>query len=151
MAEEINPMSARRSPVHSGESLVVLGNTMTLKALGEDTGGAYEIFETRTPPQGGVPLHVHSRQDETTYVLQGEFRFQVGEEVMASPGMLVCLPRNVGHSFRNVGADRGRVLFTISPPTLLPMFEELSRLPATEPPDRGKIAAICRRYGIEFL
>jgi quercetin dioxygenase-like cupin family protein len=145
-------MDTKRSPIRNDESLVVLGNTMILKALAEDTGGAYEMFETHTPPQGGVPLHVHTREDETVYVLQGEFQFQVGTEmVQASAGMLVCLPRQVCHSFRNVGSDQGKVLFTISPPTLLRMFEELSRLPATEPPDIGKVMAICRQYGIEFV
>jgi quercetin dioxygenase-like cupin family protein len=150
--QENRSMNSQPASRHEGEALAVLGNTLVPKATGEVTRGAYEMFETVTPPGAGVPPHRHSREDETAYVVEGEFQVQVGDRILrATPGMLVCLPRNVPHSFRSVGAGPGKILFTISPPNLSGMFEELSRLPAATPPDMGKVTAICRKYGVEFV
>jgi quercetin dioxygenase-like cupin family protein len=135
-----------------GESLNVLGNTVVVLARADDTANALEIIETIAPPNCGVPPHVHSREDETAYVLEGRFEVRVGERVIqADTGTFVCLPRNVPHGFKNVGDATGRVLFTIAPGGLCNMFVELSQLPAGAPPDMSQVAAICGRYGVRFL
>ncbi|HZU34567.1 MAG TPA: cupin domain-containing protein [Gemmataceae bacterium] len=133
------------------ETLNVLGNQVFSKLVAADTGGVHEIIETSSPPRSGVPPHVHSHEDETAYVLEGDFEFRVGEQrIRASGGTFLCLPRGAPHGFTNMGTTVGRVLFTISPAHLCPMFEELSRLPAG-PPDLAQVQAICQRYGIRFL
>ena len=74
-----------------------------------DTGGQYSVFETITRPGMGTPLHVHHREEETFYVLKGEYEFHVGAEtIRATPGTLLIGPRDVPHWFRNVGTDSGQ-------------------------------------------
>jgi quercetin dioxygenase-like cupin family protein len=135
-----------------GDAVNVLGNTVLFRAVANDTADALEIIESVSPPNGGVPPHVHSREDETAYVLEGRFEIRVEERlIQADSGTFVCLPRNVPHGFKNVGDAPGRVLFTIAPAGLCKMFTELSQLPAASPPEMRQVAAICDRYGVRFL
>jgi len=48
-----------------------MGATMSYKATADDTGGAYSLAIETTPPHGGLPLHVHHREDEAMYILEG--------------------------------------------------------------------------------
>ena len=67
----------------------VLGHTYYQKALCESCF----CFETLDPPDTFVPLHIHPKQDEFIYMLEGTFDLQLGEErVQASAGDLVRMP-----------------------------------------------------------
>ena len=61
-----------------GRMLWVVGELLPLKLVGSDTDGAFALLEEVTPPQGGPPPHMHTREDETFYVLEGELEFVVG-------------------------------------------------------------------------
>jgi mannose-6-phosphate isomerase-like protein (cupin superfamily) len=87
-------MSSTMSSVGSGQDTFWWnGGLMEIKARAEDTGGALGVMEGRFPYEGyGTPLHVHSREDEAMYVLEGQIRFRVGdEEFVAGPGTAVRL------------------------------------------------------------
>ena len=58
----------------------VVGDVYRFLATGEDTDGKYALWEAVVPPGGGPPPHVHSREEEGFYVLEGEITFQVAEE-----------------------------------------------------------------------
>ena len=60
-----------------GTVLEVLGELITIKAAGQDTGGAYTVIQEASPPQGGPPLHLHHWEDEAFYVLEGEYEIQM--------------------------------------------------------------------------
>ena len=66
-------MEARNSgtylPPGEGKSVWLVGDLITVKLEGEDTGGAYSLVEETTPPEGGRPPHIHHNADETLYVL----------------------------------------------------------------------------------
>jgi mannose-6-phosphate isomerase-like protein (cupin superfamily) len=53
-----------------GRSVWVVGDRYTVKAAGEDTGGAFALVEALVPPGGGPPPHIHHREDEAFYVLE---------------------------------------------------------------------------------
>jgi quercetin dioxygenase-like cupin family protein len=134
-----------------GRTLNVLGNELVLKVTGGQTGGAFELYTQTNPPGAGVPPHVHTREDETFYVVSGRVRFFVGDTwTEVGPGTTLWAPRDVAHGYQVVGQEPGVLLFTVSPPNLEPMFAELSALPPG-PPDFSKIAEICGRYGISFV
>ena len=87
-----------------GRSAWVVGDLYTVKAGGEDTGGAFALIEVLVPPQSGPPPHVHRREDEAFYVLEGEFEVHVdGNDLTAGPGSWVTLARGSLHHFKNVG------------------------------------------------
>ena len=53
-----------------------------VRASGEDTAGAFAVVEETVGPGGGGPLHVHRDADELIYVLEGEFRFRLGDRLI---------------------------------------------------------------------
>ena len=118
----------------------------------EETGGAFSLVEHPIPPRGLVaPLHRHSREDEYSYVLEGEMGAQLGDEVVhASAGDFVFKPREQWHTFWNAGDAPCRILEIIVPGGVEHFFDELGAVverPDFEPP---MLAAIGERYGLQF-
>ena len=121
-----------------------------LKASAETTGGALSVFEENQPVD--TPLHVHEREDELFYVLEGEHVFQVGErEHSAGPGDLVFAPRGIPHSQRRVVPREGRTLVLTSPGGLEGFFRELAEADAAGTLGPDAYARASERYGITWL
>ena len=143
---------AKIVPTGEGRKLSVVGDTITIKLRGADTGGAYSVIEELTPPQGGPPLHVHRREDETFFVLEGEFEFSIGARaVRASPGTTLFGPRGIPHTFKNVGGKNARILVVISPPGFEKFFEEVHELSQQGPPGPDRLLPLARKYELEIL
>ena len=103
-------------PMGEGKRLNVLAETINCKVSSAETNGAYSVVEEVTPPQGGPPLHVHQREDEMFYVLEGECKVQCGDQTFnANKGSLAILPRNMPHGFQNVGPKASTILVIITP------------------------------------
>ncbi len=127
---------------------------------GKETGGAYELFLFGAPSGHAAPPHLHSREDEAFYILEGEFEVTVdGKAHKASPGAYVHLPRGIAHSFRNAGKKPGRLLAWVFPATLEGFFGALSRplpegsdqaLPVSES-DVAKLMKIAPQYGLTIF
>lgn len=99
-----------------GERLNVVGDIVTIKATGEATGGAFSLLEVETPPGGGAPMHVHSREDEAFYVLEGAYELLMeGKRVALSPGSFAFVPRGTTATYRNAGNSWGRLLILCTP------------------------------------
>src|SRR3954452_15581206 len=82
-----------------GERIWIVGDTMTLKATAESTGGGVLLFEYLTAPGGGPPPHIHTREDEFWCVLDGTFEIRIGGEVHAlGPGGFASAPRGTIHN-----------------------------------------------------
>jgi quercetin dioxygenase-like cupin family protein len=134
------------------------GSVMEIKARAEGTGGALSVLEGRFFEKGyGPPLHVHSREDEAMYVLEGQIRFRVGDdEFVAGPGTWVWQTRGVPHTFK-VESDGARALVIFTPGGLERMFEEggVPAAESSEPPqqeyDVEAAAALAKRYGFEVV
>src|SRR5438874_5007855 len=85
-----------------GRTVAVVGDVYRFLATGADTNGTYALWEAIVPPGGGPPPHVHSREVEGFYVLEGEIMFTVGSErVVATAGIFANIPIGMPHSFRN--------------------------------------------------
>ena len=156
--EERQHSIAHRRP-GEGRSLWVLDELVTYKVTGEQTGGAYSLFEVTSPPGGGSPPHVHHRGDESFYVLEGEFEFLLGDSATRmKAGSLVHVPRGNLHAHKNVGEGPARMLVGHTPGRAHErFFEEVGRavtnrpsLPAVEAtPSMEEIVALAAEYGIE--
>lgn len=101
----------------------VNANVLRVKVSGKDTNGALAIFEqTSLSPGRGTPLHVHPAQDEVFHVLDGEYRFQVGDDKYTlRTGDGIFLPRQVPHSWIQL-SEQGRMLVTLQPAGKLEEF-----------------------------
>ena len=156
---EIRRDVAHFAPGESSRSLWVFGELVMYKTKSEQTGGAYSLFEVVTQPEGGPPPHVQHREDESLYVLEGEYEFLVeGRTLRAGTGSLLYVPRGNLHAHRNVGEGVGRMLVSQTPGGLHErFFEEIGEerrdrfAPqlSENPPDTEKIVRIAAEYGIE--
>jgi mannose-6-phosphate isomerase-like protein (cupin superfamily) len=142
-----------------GERIWIVGDTMTLKATSESTGGGLMLLENMTAPGGGPPPHVHTREDEFWFVLEGTFEIRIGDAVHElGPGGFAYAPRGTVHNFRNTAPRPGRVLVGFTPGGMEGFFREAGR-PATDdgpapPVDDDEIArtlAAGTRYGVENI
>jgi mannose-6-phosphate isomerase-like protein (cupin superfamily) len=136
-----------------GKSISPIGGDWSYyKALGTQTGGTFALMEQTVPPGRGPRRHVHHREEESFYILEGEFGFEVGDDhFLARPGTFVLGPRDIPHRFWNAGTRDGKFLLIISPAGLEPFFEELSRLIVEAPNDHARQAELAGRFGIEFV
>jgi quercetin dioxygenase-like cupin family protein len=121
------------------------------KVRSEATGGAYSILELTLAPGSGAPEHVHQREDEIFYVVEGECEIQAGGQTwVAGAGSVVVLPKGVPHAFRNTGLSLTRILITAVPGGLEKFFEEASQISASDPDAKARFDDIARRYQIDF-
>ena len=135
-----------------GKKLNVLGHSVTVKLSKKETDGRHYVFEVVTPPGLGIPPHVHDREDELIYVLEGEFGIMLGDEQFkANAGDEIFFPRHIPHAFQNVGSKAGRTLWTVVPGgNFEEFFEKLGALPPGEP-DLKVVAQIFAAYGMQIL
>jgi quercetin dioxygenase-like cupin family protein len=113
------------------------------KASGASTNGSLTLIESRTT--GGAPLHIHTREDEYFYVLEGTLTVRLGDDRFeAGPRSFVFLPRNIPHEWDVVGDEATLLMMTI--PAGLDTF--LDEFHAASGEDRKQVAA---KYGITFL
>ena len=144
------PIRATTVPPGAAKSVDVFGVRVDIGLRGEDTGGAYALYQVCCGPGIGSPPHVHTLDDEAFLVLEGEFEFLRGEQVFrAGPGTFVALPRHLPHCFKNVGQGPGRLLGIATPAGHERFFEEASRL--AFPPDPEQALAVCQKHGIELV
>lgn len=98
------------------ETVWFLQNRMTIKATAQETGGAYGLVESWIAPNASPPLHVHRREDEAFFIVEGVVRFRVGDdEIVAGPGSYVFAPRDIPHSFIVESDTPAHVLTLLSP------------------------------------
>ena len=142
-----------------GRTLAVLGDVYHFLSTGEDTNGKYALWEAIVPPGGGPPPHVHSREEEGFYILEGEITFQVGDErILAKAGTFANMPVGTPHSFKNESSHPAKMLIWVAPAGLEKMFFEsgVSLHPgatSASPPTKAeidKLLEIAPRYGIEI-
>jgi quercetin dioxygenase-like cupin family protein len=137
--------AAHASLAGNGERIWIVGDTLTFKATADTTGGALTLIECEAAPGGGPPPHVHEREDESFYVLDGEFEILLGDELLqAGPGDFAFVPRGTLHRFANVGDTAGRILILFTPGGLETFFRAAGT-PATDdgpapPLDAAEIA-----------
>lgn len=141
-----------------GEALWFLANRMTVKATAAATGGAFGLLETVIAPGFSPPLHVHHKEDESFYVLEGELTMKCGERTFrAAAGAFVFLPRDVPHSFVVEGNAPARMLTLLTPGGGEGVFIDAGRpaehsgMPPAAPPDIEKLKRVSGQYGAEIV
>jgi quercetin dioxygenase-like cupin family protein len=142
-----------------GEALWFLGMLATIKSSTQTTDGAVAVMEQLAPQGSGSPLHVHSREDEWFYVIEGELTFWVGGVTSVAPaGSFVFGPKGIPHTF-TVSSERARFLLVVEPAGfeafVRSLGEPAQRLeipPApTSPPDLHAMTALAAEHGVEIL
>ncbi len=143
-----------------GPAFSAVGDVYRILATGEQTGGAYALSEARVLPGGGPPPHIHHREDEAFFVLEGEITFLLGDrKVVAKPGTFIQGPRGVPHAFKNESNAPARMLILVTPPGFEKFLAEFAQpiasfesppTPVT-PTDIERLLAVAPKHGIEIL
>src|SRR5262245_47255130 len=117
---------------------------------GDETDGDFSLVEHPMPPrQLAAPYHLHTREDEYSYVLEGRMGARLGDEVAyAEPGDLVFKPRDQWHTFWNAGDTDCSILEIISPAGFEEFFDALVDMNTAAPPDPEKLAELAAGYGL---
>ena len=149
-------MSARPIVSTPGSGEIVRnpqGGSMNFIARGEQTGGALNLFENTAQPGEGPPLHIHVKEDELMFVVEGCLRFELDSAFHTAPaGSFVFIPRGVPHAWLNVGDEPARFFFLFTPaaPGMERFFERAAELP----PEANAAAAfkqLSADAGVEVL
>ena len=158
MRQTTAPVAPRHVAASSGRTVRVMGNRVTYKAVADETGGAYSLFEGVIEPGSGVPPHYGRYEDETLWVLEGTFGLGLGDEMLElGPGGYAFVPRGTVHALTNVGNGPGRLLLLVTPGGLREKyFDELGGARGVPqalggPDDSERAAAIAAKYGTELL
>ena len=158
-------MTAQRSNVSTGRTIILQPGEdrllpgpegFTLKATSDETAGSLGFMEATSPPGFSPPRHIHHNHDEVFYVLAGEFRFLVGEEIVdASPGTFVFIPRGTVHTLKVIGDKPGSRVIAFVPGGAERVFAEFARLAASHGGlaelDAEQLRAIAAEYDSEFV
>lgn len=136
-------------PETQGLICTVKGDPVRILLTGHDTNGAFALVERSARPGEGLPPHLHTEEDETLYVLEGEIELWTPDRTARiSTGCAVFLPRNQPHCYTAIGDRPCRVLLTITPAGLEQFLREADRLGDAE---ERRFTALCAEYGIYFL
>jgi quercetin dioxygenase-like cupin family protein len=127
------------------------GGPLTFKARGAQTGGQLTLFENVIGPGDGPPLHKHSGEDESWYVLEGRLRFRLGDMLRDAPaGSFVFVPRGTPHCFQNTEAMPARIIVIFTPSGMERFFDRYAALPEGSDP-RSAFASVGHEFGMEVI
>ena len=156
-AANTDTLPARALAAGEGEARWWFGQLAVIKATAEDTAGGHTLVEITVDPGYETPLHIHHREDEGFWMLDGSATFTVGEEIVeAGPGAYLFGPKDIPHKWR-AGDAGARLLYLFAPGG----FEELIRAmsePAEEltPPPADlaipeNVVELAAGFGVELL
>ena len=142
-----------------GEAIWWFGALAEVKVTAEQTGGRLSVLEITEPPNMDGPLHVHHRDDEGFFILDGSATIEVGDESFeVGPGDFAFGPHGIPHRY-STGPEGCRMLYVMTPGG----FENLVRgmgepaqsrtlpAPSDEEPDWEHVAAVARANDCELL
>ena len=133
--------------------LNIVGEETLVKVGPDDSDGQLAAFHLVAPPMSGPPLHVHSREDEWFYVVEGELVFEIeGERATVGPGGSVWLRRGVVHRYQNFTDRDARLLIITTPGRFHDFFVEMSAgTPPGGMPSMELLTALDAKYGFTTL
>jgi len=158
--DEARPDGRRPFILNRGEGTSVwsLGGRFTLKLTEKDAAGHFALVETVAFRTTEPPIHIHHREDEAWYILDGQMTFFVGEEALeAGSGSFVFAPKGIPHTF-TVDIEPTRVLVFAAPAGFEHFALELGEDATSDTPPAGLavpgpdvLGPVAERYGIEIV
>lgn len=145
-------------PAGGGPAYWVYSDLDTFKATGKDTGGTLTVVETVILPHAGPPPHIHHRENESFYVLEGDLEVLDRDRTFtAGPGSFVHMPLGTLHAFRNPADTPAKILLLFHPSGFEGLLTEAgepvtdhNRTAPTEATDIAAARRIGPRYGVDF-
>lgn len=128
----------------------VTQNILDIKISGEDTEHGVAMFEQTGLSPNAPPLHIHPFQDESFYVIEGEYLFQVGEDKYKMiSGDTIFLPRDVQHAFIQL-TERGKMIVSYLPAGKVEAFFQVTDQ-WTSPPSKEEITKVFEDHDMKVV
>ncbi|CAI5496754.1 unnamed protein product [Closterium sp. Naga37s-1] len=109
-----------------GKVVNAMGMRVRIKAEAEQTGGSYSVIEYEVPAREGSEEHIHTREHEAWFLLDGQMTWTIEKETyQASQGSFMHMPLGRAHSFRNNSDRPARMLVVCMPGGLEKYFLEI--------------------------
>lgn len=127
------------------------GGTVTITVASHQSGGAVTVYtsERLAGDRRGPGMHAHPGFDETFYVLQGEYEFAIGSDVVrAEAGTTLFIPRGTFHDFHASGTSASKLLTICTPGGIEDFFEDSGRVAAHRLAD--EVDEVRRKHGFHF-
>ena len=160
MTQDTQALEPVVTPSGEGEALWWFGGLAEVKVTGEQTGGQLTILEITEPPHMEAPLHVHHREDEGFWILEGSATFEIGDTtVEAGPGDFLWGPRNIPHRY-TAGPSGCKLLFIMTPGGFEGLVRDMGvpaearTLPPAdegEEPDWEMVARVAKEHGCALV
>lgn len=159
MTQKLHTLAPFATAAGEGEARWWFGCLAEIKVTAEQTNGLLSIIEITEPPDAAGPLHVHHREDEGFWILEGDATIEVGDETIhARAGDFAFGPRGIPHRY-TVGSNGCRMLFIMTPGGFENLVREMSvpaesrtlPPPAEDEPDWEHVAAVAKANGCELL
>jgi len=142
------------------EALIWLGELAIIHTTGKETDGRYAMIEVYVTKEGEAPWHVHHREDEGFYIINGEITVYMEDKVIKGmPGEFIFAPKDVPHKYTVDTPGHARVLMMFSPAG----FEDFVRATSVKatslippPPeniniDYEQVMKLAEQFGAEFV
>jgi mannose-6-phosphate isomerase-like protein (cupin superfamily) len=159
MLTEAGPTRPLMRHADTAETLLFGGHATAILLSGSETEGQFSLTELTVPVGWGPPPHVHLREHEYFYILEGEITFTIdGREHVARAGSAVMGPRNVRHFFRNTGPTVARMLVMTTPGNFdrfvrdagVPTTTGSRECPPMTEQDVQRLLAACGPHGLQM-
>ena len=126
-------------------------NVLDIKISSKDTDGDLAVFEQiGLTAKGGPPLHIHPLQDEWFYIVEGEYKFQVGANVyQMNKGDTIFLPRGIQHAFIQL-TENGKMIVSYLPAGKMEDFFKVTN-DWKVPPSKEEIAKVFKEHEMEVV
>ena len=147
---ETIPQQAVAIQPGSGRELTNLG--VTHKLTSDQTGGAYYLCEAVFGPESGSPFHIHHREAEVIYILEGALEIRLADkQFLVQAGGVVHLPQEIPHALYNPLKTDLRIMVHAIPGGLEGYFDEMENVLQGGSLDRETFFNISGKYGLEWL
>jgi mannose-6-phosphate isomerase-like protein (cupin superfamily) len=146
--------------ITNAPTYVFMGVPMTIHLSGTQTGGDFSLIEGAMPPGGDGGLHMHTRENETLHLLEGELHVTIGEEnFILKRGESYFAPRNIPHRLQNLGNITARALLINTPGTFddfvrqagIPFTEDIAPSGPPSPEQLSHILSLADSFGVKVL
>lgn len=151
-SKDVKTLIVRPGETRTAAPLTMGREELLIKIAGKDTNDQFALCYVTVPPMGGPPVHMHTREEECFYVLEGELAFEIdGERSVMEQGSCVLGPRNKTHAYQNFSQSTARLLILAVPAGLDRLFEAMAgAAPKGGAPDPEVMAELARAHGGTF-